>query len=107
MTLGGDSIPVVARERQWWSPLASTPPGSPFRALPPYGSPMMEPTGHRGEKDWLLSAVLIQYSIDLFLIYLSLNINNKDKHNNALPKDVLTMFSTTDPLNVKWIVFKY
>jgi hypothetical protein len=61
----------------------------------------MEPTWRRGEKDGLLSAVLIEYSIDLFLIYLSLNINNKDKHNNALPKDVLTMFSTTDPLNVK------
>ena len=67
----------------------------------------MEPTCRRGEKDGLLSAVLIEYSIDLFLIYLSLNINNKDKHNNALPKDVLTMFSTTDPLNVKLIVFKY
>ena len=34
-------------------------------------------------------------------------MNNKDKHNNALPKDVITMFSTNDPLNVKWIVFKY
>ena len=67
----------------------------------------MESTCHRGEKDGLQSAVLIEYSIDLFLIYLSLNINNKDKHNNPLSKDVLMIFSTTDPLNVKLNVFKY
>ena len=61
----------------------------------------MESTCHRGEKDGLQSAVLIEYSIDLFLIYLSLKLNNKDKHNNVLPKDVLTMFSIADPLNMK------
>ena len=105
--MGGRGIPAVARERGPWLAPWSTPPGSPFRTLPPYSDPLMEPTWRHGENDGLLSAALIEYSIDLFLIYLSLNINNKDKHNNFLPKDVLTMFSTTDPLNMKWIVFKY
>ncbi len=107
MTLGGKSIPAVAPQRQWWPPTFSTPPGSPFHALTPNAWPRTEPHRHRGEKNGLLSVVFIEYSIDLFLIYLSLNMNNKDKHNNALLKDVLTMFSTTDPLNVKWTVFKY
>ena len=107
MTLGGHSIPAVARERERIAQLFCTPPGSPFRALLPISDPLMEPTCHRGEKDGILSAVLFEYSFDLFLIYLSLNINNKEKHNNALPKDLLTMLSTTDPLNVKLIVFKY
>ena len=101
MTLGGKSIPAVAQKRAQIGTPFCTPPGSPFRALLPISDPMMEPTCHRGEKDGLLSAVLIEYSIDLFLIYLSLNINNKDKHNNALPKGVLTIFSSTDPLNLK------
>ena len=101
MTLGDQSIPAVASKREPIALLFCTPPGSPFRALLPIRYPLMEPTCHRGEKDGLLSAVLIQYSIDLFLIYLSFNINNKDKQNNILPKDVHTMFSTTDPLNMK------
>jgi hypothetical protein len=101
MTLCAKSIPGFSRKREPIALLFCTPPGSPFRALPPTVDPMMEPTCHRGEKDGLLSAVLIEYLIDLFLIYLSLNINNKDKHNNALPKDVLKMFSTTIPLNLK------
>ena len=101
MTLGESSIPAVARKREPDGLPFCLSPGSPFCALAPISDLMMEPTCHRGEKDGLLSAVLIEYSIDLFLIYLSLNINNKDKHNNALPKDVLTMFSTTDSLNVK------
>ena len=107
MTLGGDSIPAVAPKREPDGVPFCTPPGSPFRALLPISDLMMEPTCHRGEKDRLLSAVLNEYSIDLFIIYLSLNLNNKDKHNSGLPKDVLTIFSTTDPLNVKLIVFKY
>ena len=107
MTLGGKSIPAVARKRECIAPTFSAPPGSPFRALAPTGWPLAEPRRRGRENDGLLSAVLIEYSIDLFLIYLSLNINNKDKHNNALPKGVLTIFSSTDPLNLKWIVFKY
>ena len=61
MTLGAKSIPAVARKRERIAPPFCTPPGSPFRALPPpYGCPLMEPTWRRGEKDGLLSAVAIE-----------------------------------------------
>ena len=55
MTLAGDSIPAVARKREWIAPPFCTPPGSPFRALPPTGYPLMEPTCHRGEKFKILA----------------------------------------------------
>ena len=51
MTLGGDSIPAVARELEWIGLPFCTPPGSPFRALSPSGHPLMEPTWRRGEKN--------------------------------------------------------
>ena len=60
MTLGGDSIPAVARERESIAPPFCTPPDSPFCALSPNGYPLMEPTCRRGEKDGLLSAVLME-----------------------------------------------
>ena len=54
MTLGGDSIPAVAREREPDGVPFCTSPGSPFRALLPTGYPLMEPTCRRGEKDEIL-----------------------------------------------------
>ncbi len=50
MTLGGHSIPAVAPKREADGLLFCTPPGSPFRALPPYEHPLMEPTCRHGEK---------------------------------------------------------
>ena len=55
MTLGGDSIPAVAPERAQIGIPFCTPPGSPFRALPPTGCPLMEPTCHRGQKFKILA----------------------------------------------------
>ena len=51
MTLGGDSIPAVARERAQIGILFCTPPGSPFHAPAPITYPLMEPTWRRGEKN--------------------------------------------------------
>ena len=60
MTLGGQSIPAVARKRERIAPPFCTPPGSPFQGEPLDADPMMEPTCHRCEKDGILSAVLIE-----------------------------------------------
>ena len=53
--MGAESIPPVARERARIGYTFSTPPGSPFQDLAPYGSPLVEPKCHRGEKEGLLS----------------------------------------------------
>ena len=53
--LRAESIPPVARERALDGYTFSTPPGSPFRDLTPYGDPELEPKCHRGEKDGILS----------------------------------------------------
>ena len=60
MTLGGKSIRTVAPQRALDDPTFSTPPGSPFQGEPLDADPLMEPTCRRGEKDGLLSAVLIE-----------------------------------------------
>ena len=54
MTLGGDSIPAVARKREPIALPFCTPPGSPFCALLPTADPELEPKCHRGEKDGIL-----------------------------------------------------
>ena len=56
MTLHGKSIPAVARKREPIAPTFSTPPGSPFQDLAPYGPPLAEPRRRRGEKFKILSA---------------------------------------------------
>ena len=56
MTLDARSIRTVARKRERIGPTFSTPPGSPFQGLLPYGSPMAEPPRRRGEKFKILSA---------------------------------------------------
>jgi hypothetical protein len=53
--MGAESISPVARKREYLGHTFSTPPGSPFRALPVYASPLMEPKCHRGEKEGILS----------------------------------------------------
>ena len=55
MLLSVESIRLVARKRNPIDPTFSTPPGSPFRALTPYGSPPTEPPRHRGENEEILS----------------------------------------------------
>ena len=55
MLLRAESIPPVARKREPLDHTFSTPPGSPFRALPPESVPEVEPKCHRGEKDGILS----------------------------------------------------
>ena len=74
MTLGGDIIPGFSRKRGPWSPLASTPPGSPFRAPPLDADPMMEPTWRHSEKNWLLSAVAIEKFLIKYFKFFKLNI---------------------------------
>ena len=56
MTLDGKSIRTVAPQRALDDPTFSTPPGSAFQDLPPYGSPMAEPPRRRGEKFKILAA---------------------------------------------------
>ena len=56
MTLDGKSIRTVARKRECIAPTFSTPPGSPFQGLLPYGRPMAEPSRRRGEKFKILAA---------------------------------------------------
>ena len=56
ITMAGRGIRTVARKRERIAPTFSTPPGSPFRDLPPTGSPMAEPPRRRSEKSKILSA---------------------------------------------------
>jgi hypothetical protein len=53
--MGAESISPVARKREPLDHTFSTPPGSPFREEPLYGSPEVEPKCHRGEKEGILS----------------------------------------------------
>ena len=55
MQLSAASISIIARERALDGYTFSTPPGSPFCALPVYGPPPTEPPRHRGEKEEILS----------------------------------------------------
>ena len=76
MTLGGDSIPAVAREREPDGVPFCTPPGSPFRALVPTADPLMEPTCHRGEKNEKLDQPQNPKSQNPLMLFIN-NMNNE------------------------------
>ena len=74
--MGAESIRPVARKREPDGYTFSTPPGSPFRVLAPYGSPLMEPKCHRGEKEGTLLVVSFKNYLIMALKFLKIKYSN-------------------------------